>query len=455
MKKIEDSFQLKLTNTLTDKKESFIPLKGNKVTMYVCGITPYDFAHLGHGRCYVIFDVLYRLLALLGYDVIYCRNFTDIDDKLINRAEKELGNLNEYKKIAQKFIKAFHKDIQKLNCLPPTYEPKVTEHIPQIISFIQGLIDKGKAYVSNSDVYFSIDSFADYGKLSKRNLKDLKIGARIEVSEKKKNPLDFVLWKHDESGPSWSSPWGYGRPGWHIECSALAKEYLGETIDIHAGGLDLIFPHHENEIAQSEGLHGKEFAKYWIHNAFVLIDKEKMSKSLGNFVTLYQILEQYDPMVIRYYILIHHYRNPLDFAKENIEAASKSYQKLVKFFNECKAEEFKEDCLKNLPLVYNLIEVLCDDLNIAKFFGIIFENLKKLSSDPIQVGVIKAIIQQTLGLTLEPIQEVKIQITPEIQHLIDERERARKEKDWVKSDEIRNKLLSLGIEVHDKKLENK
>jgi cysteinyl-tRNA synthetase len=441
MKKVEDSFQLKLTNTLTDKKESFIPLEENRVTMYVCGITPYDFAHLGHGRCYVTFDVLYRLLTFLGYDVTYCRNFTDIDDKLINRAEKELGDPNEYTKIAQKFIKTFHQDVQRLNCLPPNYEPKVTEHIPQIISFIQGLIDKGKAYISSSDVYFSIDSFADYGKLSKRDLEDLKIGARVEVNEKKKNPLDFVLWKHAESRPGWSSPWGYGRPGWHIECSALAKEYLGQTIDIHAGGLDLIFPHHENEIAQSEGLHGKEFARYWIHNAFVLIDKEKMSKSLGNFVTLHQILEQYDPMIIRYYILIHHYRNPLDFTKEDIEGSSKSYKKLV---------EFQEDCLENLPLVYNLIQVLCDDLNIAKFFGIIFENIKKLSNDPIQAAIIKSIIQQTLGLTLEPIQEVKIQITPEIQNLIDERERARKEKDWAKSDEIRDKLLSLGIEVHDK-----
>ena len=240
-----------ITNTLSGKKELFKPLNDNTVTLYVCGITPYDYAHLGHGRVYVAFDVLYRLLKFMGYEVKYCRNFTDIDDKIINRAQKELGDSNKFKDISEKYITAFEQDFKQLNCLPPNYEPKVTQTIPEIIAFVQGLIDNGKAYVSNGDVYFEIAQFPTYGRLSKHKLDDLIAGARVDVNEKKRNPLDFALWKAAQADePGWESPWGHGRPGWHIECSAMSQKFLGQTIDIHAGGQDLIFPHHENELAQ-------------------------------------------------------------------------------------------------------------------------------------------------------------------------------------------------------------
>lgn len=451
MKKDVSSLDIKLSNTLTNKKEPLIPLHKNKVLMYVCGVTPYDYAHIGHARVYVVFDVLYRLLKLFDFNVIYCRNFTDIDDKIINRAIEEFNDPNQFNKISFRFIKAFEEDMKRLNCLKPDCEPKVTNHIPEIIEFIKGLIKKGKAYESDGDIYFSVESFKDYGKLSKRDLSDLKVGARVEVREEKQNPLDFALWKRAESGPGWESPWGYGRPGWHIECSALAKKYLGETIDIHAGGMDLIFPHHENEIAQSEGLHDKEFARYWVHNAFVLVNKEKMSKSLGNFVTIRDLFQEYDPMVIRYYILVHHYRSPLDFTRKDILAASKGYQKLIKFFSSFKVKNDFEFSLNELPLICDLLKALTDDLNISRVFGLIFENLELLEKDNIQAGIAKSLIQQVLGLDLKPIEEFEIEITPEIEHLIKERERARKAKDWAKADAIREQLRALGFEVQDKK----
>ncbi len=455
MKKDEKRFLLKLTNTLTSTKESFYPESDSCVNMYVCGVTPYDYSHLGHGRCYVFFDVLYRLLILLGYDVNYCRNFTDIDDKLINKAVQEFNDPEKYIEIASKFIKAFEADMKKLNCVTPKFEPRVTETIDEIIKFIAGLIENKKAYVVGSDVYYSIDSFSDYGKLSKRSMDDLIAGARVGVREDKRNPLDFALWKSAEKGPGWDSPWGFGRPGWHIECSAMADKFLGETIDIHGGGMDLVFPHHENEIAQSEGLHGKEFSKYWVHVAFVQVDKEKMSKSLGNFVTLHQLLEQYDPMVIRYYYLVHHYRNPLEFTKADIESATKAYRKLTKFFSQCKTEESDNLCLDELPIFAKALEALCDDINVAQFIGIIFENFKNLEQDPVQAGLVKLIIQQTLGLSLELLEEPKVEITPEIEKLISDREQARLSKDWALADAIRDKLLDLGVDISDSKLRQK
>lgn len=452
MKKTLLSDMLTLSNTLTDREEKFLPQNSENVTMYVCGITPYDYAHIGHGRCYVFFDVLYRVLKFFDYNVVYCRNFTDIDDKLINRAEKELNNNLLYKDIAERFIETFRQDMAALNCLVPDYEPKVTAHIPEIINFIQGLINSGKAYVADGDVYFDISSFPEYGKLSKRNINDLCVGARVEIRQDKQNPLDFALWKKAVSGPGWDSPWGYGRPGWHIECSTLADIYLGKTIDIHGGGMDLIFPHHENEIAQSEGLHNKQFACYWVHNAFVRIDKEKMSKSLGNFVTLRDICTKFNPMVVRYYFLIHHYRNPLDFSIEDIESAAKSYQRLCKFFAQISMENMEEICLDQLPIIQSLVQALCENINIAKFFGIIFDNLKQLQDDPIQAGLTNILLKQVLGLNMEPLPEQEVLLTPEIQELIDKREDARKQKDWKQADALRDQLRALGFDVQDKKI---
>jgi len=304
---------LEVTNTLSGKKEQFIPINPPQVKMYVCGITPYDYAHIGHGRVYVTFDILFRLLTYLDYKVTYCRNFTDIDDKLLNRAQNELNDKMRYQEIADRYINSFHEDMKLLNCLPPDFEPKVTQTIPEIINFIQGLMDKGFAYRTNGDIYYDVCKLPDYGKLSKRHLEDLKCGARVEIDESKKNPFDFALWKSESEGTFWKSPWGWGRPGWHIECSAMALKFLGQHIDIHGGGMDLIFPHHENEIAQSEGLFGPPFAKYWIHNAFVRINKEKMSKSLGNFFTLKDVFAKFDPMVIRFFYINHNYNIPIDF----------------------------------------------------------------------------------------------------------------------------------------------
>lgn len=437
-------------------------IKKRLITMYVCGITPYDYAHLGHGRCYVTFDLLYRLLTLLDYEVIYCRNFTDIDDKIIKKSLIELQDPNKYQLISSKFISSYEQDMNRLNCLKPTYEPKVTENIKNIIDFIKILINKNYAYISRSGVYYSVQKFKDYGKLSKRNLNDLKAGARIEIREDKENPLDFALWKTVEpSSPGWDSPWGYGRPGWHIECSTLINKYLGETIDIHGGGMDLIFPHHENEIAQSEAALNLPLANYWVHNAFILLNKEKMSKSLGNFFTLRDIFQDYDPALLRYYFLTHYYRSPIEFSFDDLIMSAKSYQKLIKFFENIQTKEIKiikDSYKKGLP--FELLSALLSDLNTPKFFGILFQNLKNLEQNFNQnieeIIAIKALIQQVLGLTLEPLviinNKKNIEITPEIQDLINKREQARKENDWAKADQIREILKKIGVEIQDKKI---
>lgn len=457
---------LTLTTTTTGKKKTFVPLHDLQTLMYVCGITPYDFAHVGHGRCYTTFDLLYRLLTALGYKVSYCRNFTDIDDKLLNRAERELGDAMKYSELAQKFIAAYHEDMQRLGCLPPTYEPLVTTSIPEIIAMIESLVAQGYAYVVGGDVYYRVKKFADYGKLSHRKLDDLKSGARVAISEEKEDPLDFALWKAEPEGTFWQSPWGAGRPGWHIECSAMALAYLGKTIDIHGGGMDLIFPHHENEIAQSEGMLGQEFARYWLHNAFVRIDKEKMSKSLGNFFTLRDVFAKFDPMVVRYYYLQHHYRSPLDFAWDDLEAAQKSYQRLCKVFAGaslgCKERQPQtslrlDDLLKTvsgkeLEIVQEMINFICDDLNTPGMFGVIFEHLPEISASNTLGQAVYQLLTGILGLSLQPLPEKQVEITPEIQKLIDERDAARKEKNWKRSDELRDQLKALGFEAQDKKL---
>ncbi|MDR3647109.1 MAG: cysteine--tRNA ligase [Candidatus Babeliales bacterium] len=439
-----------ITNTLSGKKEKFEPIEKDKVKMYVCGVTPYDYAHIGHGRVYVTFDVLYRLLNFLEYKVSYCRNFTDIDDKIINKAQQEFNDKFQYSKISERYINAFHEDIKTLDCLSPDYEPKVTEVIPEIIEFVQGLIDKKMAYEVDGDVYFEIKALPDYGKLSKRKLEDLKSGARIEVDTRKRDPLDFALWKSEPEGQFFKSPWGYGRPGWHIECSAMALKFLGEHIDIHGGGMDLIFPHHENEVAQSEGLFGPVFARYWIHNAFVRINKEKMSKSLNNFFTLRDVFKQFDPMVIRFYYINHNYNIPMDFSFEDLESTKKSYQKLCKVFDGVSLQDIDIDQASSSLVLQKMLSFLCDDLNMAGMLGVVFENINILENDKQQASLIKSFFNQVMGLKLIKLEEPKREITPEIQKLIDERIAARAEKNWKKSDEIRDKLKEMGIEVQDK-----
>lgn len=442
---------LKITNTLTGKKELFTPLEGNNVRLYVCGITPYDYAHVGHGRVYVIFDVLYRLLNFLNYNVKYCRNFTDIDDKLLSKAVKETGNEQDYKDVAQRYITTFTHDMAQLNCTVPTYEPRVTDSIPAIIKFIKGLVDNGTAYVVDGDVYFHIPAFPAYGMLSKQKLDELVVGARVEANDKKKNPLDFALWKSEEEGQFWQSPWGWGRPGWHIECSALAAHYLGKHIDIHAGGMDLIFPHHENEIAQSEGLFGAPFARYWMHNAFVRINKEKMSKSLGNFFTLRDVFTKFDPMVVRFYYLNHYYRSPLDFSFDDIEAVQKSYQKLCRVLQEYTAQDVDAATVHESVIVKKMLVFLCDDLNTPGMLGVVFENLGELQRTAHEACSVKAFLQNVLGLSLQPLPVEEAIVTPEIKQLLAERETARVAKDWTRADVIRDQLKALGFEVQDKK----
>jgi cysteinyl-tRNA synthetase len=444
---------LKVTNTVTGKKELFESLVPNKVSMYVCGVTPYDRAHIGHGRCYVAFDLLYRVLRFIGYEVVYVRNFTDIDDKLLHRAEKDFGDKFRYLDIARVCIKSYHADMAALNCVDPDVEPHVTEHIPLIIAFIEELIASGHAYASQGDVYFDVRSFPAYGKLSKQNIDDLLVGARIDVNDKKRDPLDFALWKGEAQGEFWESPWGYGRPGWHIECSSLASRYLGQQIDIHGGGLDLVFPHHENEIAQSEGLYNKFFARYWVHNGLVNMGKEKMSKSLGNIFKLEDAFKQIDPMVLRFYFLSHHYRAPLEFSLESLHASYKGYQRLISAFGSA-ADSFDMDIntMRTMPIVHDMIEFLVDDLNTPGMFGLLFEHIRDLSNDETHAAAVKYILQKILGLTLVPLPEKVVEITPEIQKLFEEREHARMTKNWKRADEIRDQLVQLGIEVQDKKI---
>jgi len=438
---------MQFTNTLSGKKEEFVA--GKQLKMYVCGVTPYDDAHIGHGRCYVAFDLLLRTLHFFGIDVNYCRNFTDIDDKTMHRAEKEFGDRLRFHEIADRYIKNFHQDIGKLNCLSPNHEPRVTDNIPQIIEFIQKLIDKGDAYQAGHDVYFSIEKFPDYGKLSKQKIEDLHAGARIDICDKKKNPLDFALWKGEPEGEFWKSPWGYGRPGWHIECSVLAYLNLGEHIDIHGGGLDLIFPHHENEIAQSESLLGAPFSRMWIHNGMVNSNKEKMSKSLGNFFVLRDIYKHFDPMVLRYYFLTHHYRMPIEFSFEGLMSAQKSYEKLIRL---CQGDSLEVDTYYSSPIIERIKSFLQDDLNTPGLLGVIFENITEIANNKHELAAVKNILVNVLGLTLQPLPEQNVELTPEIEALIVERNKARREKNWKRSDELRDQLKTMGVDVHDGRL---
>ncbi len=465
---------LRIYNTLTGKKEEFIPLVSGKVNIYVCGITAYDYCHMGHARSMVIFDVIVRYLRYLGYKVTYVRNFTDIDDKIINRANAE-GK--DPKEIAQYFTKAFYEDMDSLGVGSADIEPKATEHIPDMIALIEKILAKGYAYEVNGNVYFSVKKFKDYGRLSKRSLEDMMAGARVEIDPKKQHPLDFALWKRAKPGePFWESPWGRGRPGWHIECSAMSMKYLGKTFDIHGGGQDLIFPHHENERAQSEAATEKPFVNYWIHHGFLTINQEKMSKSLKNFFTIREVVAKFHPEAIRLFFLNHHYQSPIDFSDDRMKQATRALEKLYLTLDRAqqRLSTFKKSksskAINPDPLYQKLIEIgeafktaMDDDFNTAKALGCLFEAVREINiyldkdgkEEAVLFEAIKKvkILGDILGiLKLEPksflTQGISISVE-KIESLIAEREVARKRKEFKKADSIRNKLSKAGIILED------
>jgi len=464
---------IKCYNTLSGKKEEFEPIQPGKVGIYVCGVTVYDLCHIGHARSQIAFDVIVRYLKYRGYEVKYVRNFTDIDDKIIKRAREE--NL-DWKEVAEKYIREFYNDFDKLFMIKPDVEPRVTEHIEDIINVVKILIDKGYAYVVDGDVYFSVKKFKDYGKLSKRSTEEMLAGARVEPDEKKEDPLDFALWKRSKDGePGWESPWGRGRPGWHIECTVMSTKYLGKTFDIHGGGMDLIFPHHENEIAQAECAFGQKYVKYWIHNGFVNINKEKMSKSTGLFFTIRDVLKKTDPEVLRFFLLSKHYRSPLDFSEEGLK---ESWRALLKFYGTLlQIKEKLKDVYATVPctddyvksFIERFVNAMDDDFNTAKAIGIVFDTLSHISSinekeklGPCYVEFVKAIkeVSEVLGVFMsEPedffkrtntiMANLKNLDIKEIEALIHQRAEFRKMKNFEKADEIRGKLKEMGIVLED------
>jgi len=443
---------MQIINTQSNKKELLDLSRDEPIKLYVCGITPYDYAHLGHGRCYITFDVLYRTLNFLGKKVTYVRNFTDIDDKILVKSEKEYGSKFLYEKVSKKYIDAYLQDMDQLNCLLPSKQPKVTESISSIIVFIQNLIKQGHAYESQGDVYFDVQAFPAYLQLSKHKLEDLNIGVRSEENKRKKYPLDFALWKSEEKETFFKSPWGYGRPGWHIECSVMASDHLGKTVDIHGGGQDLIFPHHENEKAQSEAHNKVPFVRLWMHNGFVCIDKEKMSKSLGNFFTLRDIFKEFDPMIVRYYMLTHHYRAPLDFAIQDLQAAQVAYNRLSLLLNQEYNKKFEKLVIKDSLIVQKMLEFLKNDFNTPGMWGVLFEHKNILKENNEERFAVKSFLQDVIGLIFHKKQEKKQNVTAEIKDLLEQREQARKQKNWKYADEIRDQLKVLGFNSQDKKI---
>lgn len=458
---------MKLYNTLSRRKEEFIPLEEGKVKMYVCGPTVYNFIHIGNARPMIVFDTVRRYFEYKGYDVNFVSNFTDVDDKIIKKAIEEGVSANE---ISQRYIAECKKDMAGMNVKPATKHPLATEEICGMIEMIQELIDKGYAYEKNGTVYFRTRKFDEYGKLSHKNLDDLQSGGRsllVSGEAEKEDPLDFVLWKPKKEGePAWESPWCDGRPGWHIECSVMSKKYLGDQIDIHAGGEDLVFPHHENEIAQSEAANGKEFARYWMHNAFLNIDNRKMSKSLGNFRTVREISEQYDLQVLRFFMLSAHYRSPLNFSADLMEASKNGLTRIVTAVDNLKhlenatsAEAMtdveKETFEKTKEFVEGFETAMEDDFNTADAIASIFELVKFAnttatveSSKEYLKGLHDLIVKlaDVLGLIVEKEEEL---LAEDIEKLIEERQAARKEKNFKRADEIRNELLEKGIILED------
>jgi cysteinyl-tRNA synthetase len=475
---------LKVYNTLNGKKEEFVPLTEGRVKMYVCGPTVYDTSHIGHARSVVVFDVIFRWFERLGYEVTYVRNFTDVDDKIIKKSN-ETGE--DCAVITEKYINEFHVEMDALNVRRPTIEPRATGHITHIIDFIRMLIEKGKAYsVEGGDVYFSIDAFKEYGRLSGRNPEDMRAGARIAVDEKKRNPLDFTLWKPAKPGePFWESPWGKGRPGWHIECSAMSYEYLGQGFDVHGGGKDLIFPHHENEIAQSEALFGRQFVKYWIHNGFVDINNEKMSKSLGNFTMIKEVLAKYPAEVIRMFLLSNHYRSPIDYSEDSMREISLGLDRVYAFLERLDQIGLDQAGIKigeahNGPLWEEFTGAMNDDFNSARALACVFDAVKKGNRllDEAKGGLDETLTKE-LGLMRSDIRSLAEILgifllspaayfaakkekgmadlaaesgaaTPaEIEDLIRQRAEARKAKNFKRADEIRDQLQGMKIVLED------
>ncbi len=449
---------MKLHNSYTNQVEEFKPIEENKVKMYVCGPTVYDNAHLGHARCYITWDVLYRYLKFKGYDVTYCRNVTDVDDKILKKAEKE-GKTPE--EVSQYWYKKFSDSMKALNNLKPDIEPFATKTLGEMIAINKDLINKGFAYESNGDVYFRVKKFPKYGYLSKQPIDQLESGARIEVGEQKEDPLDFALWKKDEKF-GYKSPWGVGRPGWHIECSAMSRKHLGKTIDIHAGGADLIFPHHENEIAQSECANGCKFVNYWLHNGFVTINKEKMSKSLGNFLTIDDLLKNYDANTIRFFILTNHYRMPVEFSDEALQAASNGVKRMLN----AKRTPIDETLdLTQFDEYKEFVDAMDDDLNTSKALAVLFDLTNKANKDVPYAFTLLHKLAETLGFTfakatlsedelkakLEEISKELGENYDSMEAVIETRKQARADKNWDLADKIRVALDKVGIVLKDSK----
>ncbi len=469
---------LKLFNTYSLKEEEFVPINGNHVNMYVCGPTVYDNPHLGHARCYITWDVLYRYLKFLGYDVKYCRNVTDVDDKILNKSVKENCTPDE---IAKKYYDIFSESMKKLNNLKPDVEPFATKTLGDMIKMVKTLIEKGYAYEANGDVYFRVKKFPKYGYLSKQPIDDLESGARVEASDIKEDPLDFALWKKDEKF-GYKSPWGIGRPGWHIECSAMSKRYLADEIDIHAGGADLIFPHHENEIAQSECANGCRFVKYWLHNGFVTINKEKMSKSLGNFITIDGLLEKYDANTIRFFILTNNYRMPVEFNDEALDAAQAGAKRLKNAASNVLVWVGKNAINENVEAdeIEEFKQAMNEDLNTSKALAVLFETASKANKakdegnkeEAAKYASVLIKLSRVLGFDFEKTQLDENQLKEKLSEIIDEfefikdknapakeimdsiikvRNEARAAKDWAVADSIRNSLDKINIVLKDSK----
>ena len=456
---------MKIFNTLTRKKEEFIPIEPGKIRMYACGPTVYNYFHIGNARTFIIFDALRNYFEYRGYQVQFVQNFTDVDDKIIQQSLAE--NLPP-DLISEKYIEAYYQDADSLGIRRADVHPRVTETIKEIVEFVQALIDKGVAYEINGDVYFDVTAYPQYGSLSKQSLDELRAGARVEVNEEKKSTLDFALWKAAKPGePSWKSPWGEGRPGWHIECSAMARKYLGETIDIHGGGGDLKFPHHENEIAQSEALSGKPFANYWIHVGYLNVDNQKMSKSLNNFFTVREIAAEYDLEVVRFFLLSAHYRHPVNFSREAMEASRSGLERLYNAYenwiyyrdqakdNPWEIDEIAMDAVTSYR--DRFMTVMDDDFNTADGMAVIFELVKAVNAMlPEKPG--RRILETAVDLLVEltgvvgllsrksaPIESLET----EVEKMIEERRRARQEKNYARADQIRDELDKMGIILED------
>ena len=457
---------MKLYNTLTRKKEEFVPLVPGEVKMYVCGPTVYNFFHIGNGRTFIVFDTIRRYLEYRGYKVRFIQNFTDIDDRMIKRANEENITVKE---VGDKYIKEYYTDADALNIERATVNPRATEYIDDIIEFVSALIEKGYAYEVDGDVYFRTKKFKDYGKLSGKNLEELQVGAsqRVSLDERKEDPMDFAIWKAQKLGePAWKCPWGMGRPGWHIECSCMAKKLLGDTIDIHAGGMDLEFPHHENEIAQSESLTGKTFANYWLHSAYIMVDKQKMSKSLNNFFTARDVLKEYDSDVIRFFMLSAHYRVQINFSKELLDSAKASVERLYNtignlenLIDEASREKMNEEEKEYINSLNKYrekyIQKMDDDFNTADAITVLFELSKDLKTN-LNINSSKEVLSKALevlrelGAPLGILQKsTKGSLEDEVETLIEARQKARKERDFAMADKIRDDLKARGIILED------